>query len=149
MGRAVFEDLSAAPEWKAEIETAPVPDLDELLEGLSARESVWVKRLAEIRAQAERQAAVFAAREAAQAAREKSLISRLEQRGRVIDELTTFLGELTSVRQEEAHVLEETQRALRIAERRLAKTRSAARVVAIRQLKSAGTATDPELSAID
>ena len=35
MGRAVFEDLSVAPEWKADLDpsSSSAPDLNELIDG--------------------------------------------------------------------------------------------------------------------
>lgn len=149
MGRAIFEDLSVVPVWKADLDPSRVPDLAELIEGLTARESVWEDRLAEVRAHSELQAAVFAAREAARAARETALISRLEQRGRVIDELTMFLSEMTSLRQEEAQALEETQRALRVAKTRLAKARRAAKPLGMRRVKKVGDVRDPDSAPVD
>ena len=135
MGRTIFQDLSVVPEWKVDLDPNRVPELEELLKGLAAREKAWAEQVAAIRGRSEQQAAFFAEREAAHSARETALISRLEQRGRVIDELTMFLSEMTSLRQEEAQALEETQEALKLAKSRLAKTRRAARLISSKRSK--------------
>ena len=149
MGRTVFQDLSVVPDWKVDLDPDRVPELAELVEGLTARDQAWADQVAAIRARSEQQAAFFAEREATHSARESVLISRLEQRGRVIDELTMFLSEMTSLRQEEAQALEETENALKIAKTRLAKTRRAAKLVTAGRLKKARKTRESDSVPVD
>ena len=149
MSRAFAEDFRWIPTIPGDVEVARVPDLEELIAGLRAREAAWNRELGELQTHSEQQAAVFAKREAAAASREAALLSRLEQRGRVIDELTMFLSEMTSLRQEEAQALEETENALKIAKTRLAKTRRAAKLVTAGRLKKARKTRESDSVPVD